>query len=48
MGKTGIVYYSRGGKTEKMARLVFRGVEMEDAETELKKVEEATLEDLLF
>ena len=26
MGKIGIVYYSRGGKTEKMAKFVYRGV----------------------
>lgn len=48
MGKIGIVYYSRAGKTEKMAKLVYRGVEMEEVEAELKKVEETSLEDLLL
>jgi len=47
MGKVGIVYYSRGGKTEKMAEFVYQGVKMERLEAELKKVEETTLEDLL-
>ncbi len=47
MGRIGIVYYSRGGKTEKMAEFVYQGVEMEGAEAELKKVEETSLEDLL-
>ena len=48
MGKIGVVYYSRGGKTEKMAKLVYRGVEMEGLAAELKKVEETSLEDLLL
>ncbi len=47
MGKIGIVYYSRGGKTEKMAEFVYQGVKMEEVEAELKKVEETSLEDLL-
>jgi NAD(P)H dehydrogenase (quinone) len=47
MGKIGIVYYSRTGNTEKMAKLVYRGVEMEGVEAELKKVEETSLEDFL-
>ena len=47
MGKIGIVYYSRAGKTEIMAKLVYRGVKMEEVEAELKKIEETSLEDLL-
>lgn len=47
MAKIGIVYYSRGGNTEKMANAVYRGVKSEDeVEVELKKAEETTLDDL--
>lgn len=47
MGKIGIVYYSRTGNTEKMAAFVCQGVKTEELETELKKVEQTTLDDLL-
>jgi len=48
MPKVGIVYYSKTGNTEKMARFVFEGIkEEEGVEVELKKVEETTPEDLL-
>jgi NAD(P)H dehydrogenase (quinone) len=47
MVKIGIVYYSRGGNTEKMAEYVLTGVKEEGGEVQLKKVEDTTLEDLL-
>lgn len=47
MPKVGVVYYSRTGNTEKMARAVCEGVKSEGVEVELKKVEETKLEDLL-
>ena len=47
MGKIGIVYYSRTGNTEKMARFVYEEVRKEGLEAEIKKVEETTPEDLL-
>lgn len=48
MAKIGIVYYSRGGNTEKMARAIYEGVKSEgEVQVELKKVEEASSEDLL-
>jgi NAD(P)H dehydrogenase (quinone) len=43
-----IVYYSKGGKTKKMAEEIARGAEGADAEVRLKRVEEATNEDLLW
>ncbi len=47
MAKIGVIYYSRGGNTEKMAEFIAQGVKKEGIEVELKKVENATLEDLL-
>ncbi len=47
MAKIGVIYYSRGGNTEKMAGFVAQGVNEEGIEVELKKAEDATLEDLL-
>ncbi len=47
MGKVLVVYYSRTGNTEKMAREVAKGVEEEGVEVEVKKVEDTTPEDFL-
>lgn len=47
MAKVGVIYYSRTGNTENMARAVYEGVKSENVEVELKKVEETTPEDLL-
>jgi len=47
MSRVGIIYYSRTGNTEKMARAVYEGVKSEGVEVELKKVEETRPEDLL-
>jgi len=47
MAKIGVVYYSRSGNTEKMAKEVFEGVKSEGVEVELKRVEETQPEDLL-
>jgi NAD(P)H dehydrogenase (quinone) len=47
MVKIGIVYYSRGGNTEKMAEYVLAGGKGEEANVQLKRVEETSLEDLL-
>jgi len=47
MAKIGVIYYSSGGNTEKMAEFVAQGVKEEGIEVELKKVEDTTLEDLL-
>lgn len=47
MAKIGVIYYSRGGNTEKMAEFIAQGVKDEGIEVELKKVEDTTLEDLL-
>ncbi|MBE0477898.1 NAD(P)H-dependent oxidoreductase [Candidatus Aerophobetes bacterium] len=47
MGKIGIVYYSRGGNTEKMAHAVYEGAKSEaGVEVELKKAEETSLDEL--
>jgi len=47
MPKIGIIYYSKGGNTEKMAKVVYEGVKSEGGvEVELKKVEETSIEDL--
>lgn len=43
-----IVYYSKSGKTEKMAEEVMKGAEERGAEVRLKSVEEANNEDLLW
>jgi NAD(P)H dehydrogenase (quinone) len=42
-----IVYHSRSGNTEKMAREVARGVESAGLEAKLKPVAEASIDDLL-
>jgi NAD(P)H dehydrogenase (quinone) len=42
-----IVYYSRSGNTEAMARLVAEGVESEGVEVECKKVADTNVDDLL-
>lgn len=47
MPGVGVIYYSRTGNTESMAREVCRGVKEESVEVELKKAEETKLEDLL-
>ncbi len=47
MAKVLVVYYSRSGNTEAMARLVTEGVESEGVEVECKKVEDTTIDDLL-
>ncbi|MCD6219258.1 NAD(P)H-dependent oxidoreductase [Candidatus Calescamantes bacterium] len=47
MSKVLVVYYSRTGNTEMMAREVAKGVEDEGVEVLLKKVEETTPEDFL-
>lgn len=46
MAKVLIVYDSRTGNTEKMARAVEQGVRQANADVELKKVSQATLTDL--
>lgn len=43
-----IIYYSKGGKTKKMAEEILKGAEEESAEVRLKSVEEANNEDLLW
>ena len=40
MAKVLVVYYSRSGNTEEMARCVARGVAREKVEADLKKVED--------
>ena len=47
MPKVLIVYYSRSGNTEAMARLVAEGVRSEGVDVECKKVADTTLDDLL-
>ncbi len=47
MVKILIIYYSRTGNTEKMAKLIRDGVLSEGVEAELKKVEDTTVGDLL-
>ena len=47
MGKILIVYYSRTGNTEQMARLVEKGARQEGAEVTVKTVQETKPEDLL-
>src|SRR3990172_8432853 len=47
MAKILVVYYSRGGTTEKMAELVAEGAREAGAEVDLKKVTETTPDDLL-
>ena len=47
MAKVLVVYYSRTGNTEEMAKAVEKGVRETGVECELKRVEETTPEDLL-
>jgi len=47
MAKILIVYYSRSGNTEKMAKFVETGVKDEKVDVELKKVENTSIDDLL-
>jgi NAD(P)H dehydrogenase (quinone) len=47
MSKVLVVYYSRSGNTEAMAKLVAEGVESEDVEVECKKVADTSVDDLL-
>lgn len=46
MAQVLIVYYSRSGHTEEMAGLIAQGVREEGVETEIKRVQDTTLEDL--
>jgi len=47
MAKVLVVYYSRSGNTEAMARLIAEGAKAEGIEVECKKVEDTTIDDLL-
>ena len=47
MSKVLIVYYSKTGRTKKMAHLIEEGVKEEKVEVETKKVEEVNLNKLL-
>ena len=47
MSRVLVVYYSRSGNTEAMAKLVAEGVESEGIEVECKKVADTTVDDLL-
>lgn len=47
MGKVLVIYYSRTGNTEAMARLVADGARHAGADVELKRVQDCTPEDLL-
>jgi len=47
MAKILIVYFSEGGNTEKMAKLVREGVNKEGIEGVVKKVQEVNVEELL-
>ncbi len=47
MARVLVVYYSRSGNTEAMARLIAEGAESEGVEVECKKVEDTTIDDLL-
>ena len=47
MPKVLIVYYSRTGNTEKMARCVAEGAKIDGVDVELKKVEDTKAEELL-
>jgi NAD(P)H dehydrogenase (quinone) len=47
MAKVLVVYYSRSGNTEAMARLIAEGAESEGVAVECKKVEDTTIDDLL-
>ena len=47
MPKVLIIYYSRTGNTEKMARFVEKGVKKTKVDVEIKKVKEIHVDDLL-
>ena len=47
MAKVLVVYYSRSGNTEAMARLIAEGAEAEGVEVECRKVEDTSIDDLL-
>ncbi|MFH1678063.1 MAG: flavodoxin domain-containing protein [Candidatus Omnitrophota bacterium] len=47
MSKILIVYYSRSGNTEKMAKEILKGVSKEKVPVELKSVQEVKADDLL-
>lgn len=47
MARVLVVYYSRSGNTEAMAKLVAEGAESEGVEVECKRVEDTTIDDLL-
>jgi NAD(P)H dehydrogenase (quinone) len=47
MAKVLVVYYSRTGNTEKMARCVAEGAKIDGVDVELKKVEDTKAEELL-
>ena len=47
MAKVLVVYYSRSGNTEAMARFIAEGAESEGVEVECKKVEDTTIDDLV-
>lgn len=47
MARVLVIYYSRTGNTEAMARFVVEGVKAGGAEAELKRVKDCTPEDLL-
>ena len=47
MAKILVIYYSQSGNTEKMAKLIVQGIQKQDTDVELKKVEDTKPEDLL-
>ena len=47
MAKVLVVYYSRSGNTEKMAKLIAEGVESGGAEVVVKRVQDTSAEDLV-
>jgi NAD(P)H dehydrogenase (quinone) len=47
MAKVLVIYYSRSGNTEAMARSIAEGAESEGVAVECKKVEDTTIDDLL-
>lgn len=47
MPKVLVIYYSRSGNTEAMAQLIAKAIEEEDVETACKKVEDASIDELL-
>lgn len=47
MPKILIIYHSRTGNTEKMAQFIYEGAKEENTDVEMKKIEDAKIEDLL-